>query len=153
VTPPDDEREAARRIPAANARCGTLHLGVGSTLSVAGAFANESATLELVIGGRDAATEFGTLSATGAATLTGSFSAALANGFTPRLGDSFRVLSAGAVIGQFSTANLPTLGGGLRFQLDYSATGITLTVVPEPAAGFVALSLAAAAIERRRRRR
>lgn len=66
----------------------------------------------------------------GAATLAGKLDVKLATGFTPALGDSFRLLNAtGGVTGTFATNALPTLGGGLKWDLDYAATSLTLSVV------------------------
>ena len=62
----------------------------------------------------------------------------LASGFAPTLGDSFRLMTATAgITGTFATTALPTLGGGLSWDLDYSATALTLSVVTDgPSADF-----------------
>jgi len=76
---------------------------------------------------------------TGSATLNGAINATLINGFTPALGDSFMVVTAGSREGQFSSQNLPSLGGGLEFRVGYRPTSVVLTVV-NPTAPTVAIN-------------
>lgn len=78
----------------------------------------------------------------GAAALGGEVRVSFLLGYTPTMGDSFTILTAGNVTGQFSGVSAPTLADGLLFSLAYSPTSVTLTVVPSPPAG-VALALAA----------
>lgn len=79
-------------------------------------------------------------------------------GFTPAIDDTFQIVNGFSTLsGAF--AGLPTSGstfvaGGTQFKIDYNASDITLTVVPEPATiGTMSLSLLVGALLRRRWRR
>ena len=51
-------------------------------------------------------------------------------GIRPQSGDSFEFLtSAGEIIENFGSLNLPTLSGGLDWQLDFSPQALTLNVI------------------------
>ena len=66
----------------------------------------------------------------GLASLAGNLEVNLASGFAPQLGDSFQVVSAaGGVSGMFAAEALLTLAGGLTWEVDYSATAVTLNVI------------------------
>jgi hypothetical protein len=81
--------------------------------------------------------EFATVESAGQATLNGMLNVTLASGFTPAAGDSFQLLTAaGGVSGSFSSTTLPTLGGGLAWDLDYNSDDVTLRVVAGLAADF-----------------
>jgi uncharacterized repeat protein (TIGR01451 family) len=84
------------------------------------------------IGGTAAGSQFDQLNVTGAATLDGTLNISLINGFTPSLGQTFRVVGWGSRAGTFTTINGLDIGGGLRFEPSYGATGLTLTVVASP---------------------
>jgi uncharacterized repeat protein (TIGR01451 family) len=84
------------------------------------------------IGGTVAGSQFDQLNLTGAATLDGMLNISLINGFTPSLGQTFRVVGWGSRAGTFTTINGLDIGGGLRFEPSYGATGLTLTVVASP---------------------
>ncbi|MCX7817852.1 MAG: autotransporter-associated beta strand repeat-containing protein, partial [Kiritimatiellae bacterium] len=77
-------------------------------------------------------------------------------GFTPNIGDTFQVVSGFASLsGTF--AGLPSSGstfnvGSTQFQIDYNASDITLTVIPEPSTlGLVGMVAAAMLLRRRLR--
>jgi T5SS/PEP-CTERM-associated repeat protein len=73
----------------------------------------------------------------GEAELGGALAVTLAPGYTPGLGDSFEVLTAaGGVSGTFASAALPTLAGGLFWDLDYEPNNVTLSVIDGLAADF-----------------
>ena len=94
--------------------------------------------LGLQLGASDETDEFGQVEVGGSATLAGTLDVKLAGGFAPTLGDSFRLITATAgITGTFAAAALPALGGGLSWDLDYSATALTLWVVTDgPSADF-----------------
>src|SRR6185503_5489931 len=53
------------------------------------------------------------------------------------LGDSFQVLTAaGGRTGTFAPPSLPTLNAGLAWNVDYTATSLTLSVIPGLPADF-----------------
>jgi len=68
----------------------------------------------------------------GTATLDGTLRVNLRNGFAPAAGDSFQVLNYGTRVGQFSTLELPALGGNLFWLAQYGASALTLSVVAPP---------------------
>jgi T5SS/PEP-CTERM-associated repeat protein len=81
--------------------------------------------------------EFATMESAGQISLNGALSVTLASGFTPALGDSFQLFSAsGGVLGAFAGATLPSLGGGLAWDLDYNAEDVILRVVAGLTADF-----------------
>jgi hypothetical protein len=85
--------------------------------------------LEIEIGGRAPATEFDRLTVTGAATLAGALDVSLIDDFVPVAGDSFEVLRAdGGIFDAFSTTSLPTLPGGLLWDVVYSNFAVLLQV-------------------------
>ncbi len=66
------------------------------------------------------------------ALLDGTLTVGLLGGFAPVLNDSFTIISTniGTVSGTFATTNLPELGSGLNWLVDYSdATAVVLRVV------------------------
>ncbi|MCX7818625.1 MAG: autotransporter-associated beta strand repeat-containing protein [Kiritimatiellae bacterium] len=77
-------------------------------------------------------------------------------GFTPSLGDTFQIVSGFSTLsGTFS--GLPSSGstfnvGSTQFQIDYNASDITLTVIPEPSTLGLVGMIAAGILLRRRLR-
>jgi autotransporter-associated beta strand protein len=67
-----------------------------------------------------------------ALSLGGTLNVSPYNGFVPSYGDSFILLQAAALSGDFGTVNYPALSGGLSWERTTSATAMTITVVPEP---------------------
>ena len=120
-----------------------VNVGAGGSSLVSGRLVNEglitvqvptnadvftqtaTGTLALTVGGSSS----GQLNVSGAATLDGTLTISLADGFIPNLGDTFQIVSFASRTGQFATINGLNIGGGLAFQADYSATGLTLTTV------------------------
>ncbi len=73
---------------------------------------------------------FGAVNVSGATALAGGLSVSLASGFTPTLGDTFAILNAsGSLTGTFATESLPTLGGGLALDVQYTSDSVILEVV------------------------
>jgi T5SS/PEP-CTERM-associated repeat protein len=73
----------------------------------------------------------------GGATLAGTLEVDLASGFTPAIGDAFELLTAaGGRSGVFGNEVLPSLPGGLGWDLAYTPDAVTLTVVPNLTADF-----------------
>lgn len=96
-----------------------------------------SSLLGLQLGAIDATDELGQVEVGGMATLAGTLDVKLAGNLTPKLGDSFRLLTAtGGLTGTFATTALPALGSGLSWDLDYTPTAINLSVIA--GSGFAA---------------
>jgi hypothetical protein len=68
----------------------------------------------------------------------------------PVAGATFDVLT-GSCSGEFLTVNLPSLGGGMSFDVLYGSDFVRLAVIPAPASGAGAL-LCVGVIGMRRRR-
>lgn len=118
---------------------GQLHVLPGAdALMLENLSFSATSLLGLQLGASDEADEFGQVEVGGAATLAGKLDVKLASGFAPTLGDSFRLMTATAgITGTFATTSLPTLGGGLSWDVDYTATALTLSVVTDgPSADF-----------------
>jgi T5SS/PEP-CTERM-associated repeat protein len=79
----------------------------------------------------------GQVQSAGAAALAGALAVTLAPGFTPELGDTFQLVTAsGGVTGTFGPPSLPSLAGGLMWDLDYNPSSVVLSVVPGLTADF-----------------
>jgi trimeric autotransporter adhesin len=115
---------------------GTLAPGTPSTagsLTVngtgAGNYQAMTGNYNVAVGGT-AASQVDTTTLAGTAAIgNATLKVALLNGFTPAAGQSFTILTAGTINGQFAASNLPTLTGGLTMQVAYTATTVTLNVV------------------------
>jgi hypothetical protein len=103
-----------------------------------------AASLTINLAGEPATGEFGILSITGSADLDGTLNVESLNGFVPAIGDTYTFLTADNVTGTFADVNSP-----YQLQLNYTATGLSVTVLPEPTA--VAVFAAAGLLLRRRR--
>jgi len=112
---------------------GQLHVMPGANaLMLENLSFSATSLLGLQLGASNETDEFGQVDVGGAATLAGKLDVKLASGFAPTLGDSFRLMTATAgITGTFATASLPMLGGNLSWDLDYSATALTLSVVTD----------------------
>ncbi len=118
---------------------GQLHVLPGSdALMLENLSFTATSLLGLQLGASDETDEFGQVEVGGSATLAGTLDVKLASGFAPTVGDSFRLLTATAgITGTFATTTLPTLGGGLAWDVDYTTTALTLSVVTDgPSADF-----------------
>jgi len=103
-------------------------------------------TLDIQLGGLLAGSEYDVLNINGTANLGGTLDVSwydLGSGlFNASLGDSFDILTAYSLTGEFDNLTLAVLGNGLRWQLDYlfdefGTTGIVrltiVSAVPVPA--------------------
>ncbi len=115
-------------------------LTVGNTI-----FGNAS-LLKIELAGTTPETLYDVLNCTGDLTMqSGSMlTVSLINSFMPISGDTFDILNFTGHSGAFSTINLPTLSGGLSWNLGDLYVGGSITVVPEPAALTMLLTSLAA---------
>jgi len=104
---------------------GTVTVGAGSTLTVAGNF-NQLAggELKVEVGGPT----YGRLGVSGSATLGGTLELTNVAGYTPTVGDAFGIVAAASRSGTFAAvtgANAP--GPDLSFAVTYAPGGVTVT--------------------------
>ena len=114
---------------------GTVSPGLSAAgqLTVTGNYTQGAGgTFAAEIGGLTVATEFDRLNVSGQATLGGALDITLIDGFAPTLGDTFVILSAGSITETFATVTGLDIGDGLLFEVSFSATSVTLTVVSTP---------------------
>jgi len=67
----------------------------------------------------------------GASVAAGTLDVQLVSGFSPALGDSFTILTAAFISGQFPTTNLPGLAVGLAWRVEYLSNAVRLVVVSD----------------------
>lgn len=123
---------------------GTLAPGASPGTTVVQGDYTQGATgiLSIELGGTGAGL-FDILQVTGTATLAGELDVAFWNGFSAAAGDSFNIVSATNLTGNFDTFNLTALGAGLVWNVDYlydqDVAGtdymrLSVQAVPEPEA-------------------
>jgi autotransporter-associated beta strand protein len=72
----------------------------------------------------------------GASVAAGTLDVQLVNGFSPAQGDSFTILEASFISGEFPTTNLPALASGLLWQVEYLSNAVRIAVVSDCPADF-----------------
>jgi RHS repeat-associated protein len=114
---------------------GSLTIGAGSTLAVAGGYTQgSSASLTMGIGSAASGNEYGQLAITGIATLAGSVNATLASGFSPVAGTSYPIVTYASETGGSSLTFAGVNSGTVSvFQPVVGPTSIALTTVTSPA--------------------
>jgi T5SS/PEP-CTERM-associated repeat protein len=129
---------------------GTLAVATSNTAGITSVNGNytqgSKATLEVEIGGLIAGLEYDVFDVDGIASLAGLLDVDLLDlgggMFSPSLGDSFDILTAETINGQFDFLSLATLSSGLRWNIEYlideinttDVVRLTVTSVPVPAA-------------------
>ncbi|MEM1026961.1 MAG: hypothetical protein AAGJ38_02660 [Planctomycetota bacterium] len=105
-------------------------LSAGS-LAITGGSVNftDTSVLDIELGGTTAGTGHDRLVVSNTANLDGLLDVSLIDAFTPTLGDSFAILSAGAVSGTFDSVAGTDLGNGLALDVVYAATSVSLEVI------------------------
>ncbi len=99
------------------------------TLTIAGSYTQQSkGTLDIYVGGTTAGT-FGDLAVSNGVSLGGTLSIKMVNGFVPVVGDSFTILTGSAVSGTFATVKGTSINSSEHFEVNYTGTAVTLTVV------------------------
>jgi len=133
---------------------GSLILGAGADFTSTDAFTQSTqGGLLFELAGDSSEEDYGQLHALKSANLNGLLTLALTAGYTPQVGDDFDLISAVSLAGQFSSYSFPALSDGLMWQVQYTPTDFSVTVVaPEPSL-HITLLAAALLIYRRSRRR
>jgi hypothetical protein len=84
--------------------------------------------LDIYIGGTTAGT-FGDLAVSNGVSLGGTLTIKLVNGFVPVVRDSFTIVTGSVVNGTFTTVNGTSIDSSEHFEVNYTSTAVTLTVV------------------------
>jgi len=110
---------------------GAVHPGASAgTLAIQNTYTQDmSGSLGIEIGGLAPGTEYDQLSIVGTAALSGTLMVTLINGYSPIPGDSFELLTAGAISGEFATLDLPPLTDTARWRVEYMPTAVSLTLI------------------------
>jgi hypothetical protein len=91
---------------------------------------NSGGALDVTIGGTTAGATYDQLNVTSTATLGGTLNISLASGYTPAVGNTFDILNASSISGNFSTTNGLAINGSEHFAVTtVSGDEILLTVV------------------------
>jgi T5SS/PEP-CTERM-associated repeat protein len=110
---------------------GTVQPGLPiGTLNVAsiGFTGDRQARLDIQIGGTVAGTQHDRLAVANGASLNGTLALSLVNGFVPTIGQTFDVVTAGSINGQFAAISGTDLGGGKAFVARYLSNAVQLVV-------------------------
>ena len=102
------------------------------TLTVSGSYTQQSTGILNISVGGTAAGQFGDLAVSNGVSLGGTLSIKLINGFVPAIGNSFTIVTGSAVSNQFATVKGASINASEHFQVNYSGTAVTLTVVSGP---------------------
>ncbi len=112
---------------------GTVTPGLSAgQINIVGTYAQPAGgTLEIEIAGLLQGSEYDLLTVSGAASLAGNLDVVISTngGFAPAPGDSFQILAAGSVAGQFNTVGVTGLSPYLDMQVAYTAQAVTLHMV------------------------
>ena len=114
-------------------------------LQVNGTYAqNTGGALDVTIGGTTAGTQYDQLNVSSTAGLNGTLNIKLASGYTPAVGNTFDILNASSITGNFSTITGLSINGGEHFTVTtVSGDEIVLTVGIAPVSAAAYNSMAA----------
>jgi hypothetical protein len=90
-----------------------------------------TSTLLMEIAGTAPGSQYDVVNISGTANLAGTLDVELLGGFMPKAGDTFDILN-GDVNGRFSNLSLPSLSGGMSWDMSALYSNGVITVVPEP---------------------
>jgi hypothetical protein len=144
----DEGASLALSSPIGLQNTGTITLGEQSLLSLTGpGLLGPSSILQYELGAPESGSR---LVGSGLVTLGGELRLILPAGVFPQPGDTYRVLQAQSLSGDFGLIMVPSLPQGLSFQTLRDGQSLAFQVVPAPGAA-IAILLAAPALVRRRR--
>ena len=109
----------------------------------------DQSTLNIELAGTTPGTQHDQITVGGTLQLSGILSISFLEGYEPAAGDSFQILSAGNVAGQFDVLALPQLEDNLSWESATLQSAGVLLVVPEPSTALLlGLGLTALAVRR-----
>ena len=120
-------------LAAAVTSSGTITVGDSTTkpgvLTVTGSYTqNTGGTLNIPVIGTTVGSQYSQMAVANGVSLGGTLTIQRKKSFTPAIGDTFTILTASALTGQFATVNGLTINGSEHFEITYTPTGVTLTV-------------------------
>jgi hypothetical protein len=126
--------EGKGTLAAAVSSNGTVVVGDATTkagvLTVTGSYSQQaSGVLDVAIGGTTVGSQYSQMPVSNGVSLDGTLTIKLINSFVPAIGDTFTILTGSAVTGQFTKVNGSTINSGAHFEVSYTPTAVTLTVV------------------------
>jgi hypothetical protein len=100
-----------------------------ATLTVTGTYTqNSGGSLNISIGGT-AAGSFGQVAVSNGVSVGGTLVIKRIKGFVPAIGNTFNIVTGSAVSGQFATVKGTSINSSEHFEVSYTPTAVTLTVV------------------------
>jgi hypothetical protein len=100
-----------------------------ATLTVTGTYTqNSTGSLNISIGGT-AVGSFGQVAVSNGVSLGGTLVIKRIKGFVPAIGNTFNIVTGSAVSGQFATVKGASINASEHFEVSYTPTAVTLTVV------------------------
>jgi fibronectin-binding autotransporter adhesin len=125
--------EGKGTLAAAVTSSGTVIVGDATTkpglLTVTGTYAQSTGTLDVAIGGTTVGSQYSQMAVSNGVSLGGTLTIKRVNGFTPTIGEVFTILKGSAVTGQFAKVNGLSINSGEHFEVGYTSTAVTLTVM------------------------
>jgi len=99
-------------------------------LTVTGTYSQGSTgTLDVAISGTTVGSQYSQMAVSNGVSLGGTLTIKRTSSFVPALGDVFTIVTGSAVSGQFSKVNGTSINSGEHFEVAYTSTTVTLTVV------------------------
>jgi hypothetical protein len=99
-------------------------------LSVSSYSQGSTNALNVAIGGTTVGTKYSQLASSNGVSLSGTLNIKRINSFIPAMGGKFTIVTGSVILGQFTTVNGLIINASEKFQVNYNATSVTLTVVP-----------------------
>jgi hypothetical protein len=84
------------------------------------------------IGGLALGTKYGQLASVNGVSLAGTLNLKRLGGFVPAIGSNFTIVTGSALSGTFTTTNGLSINSAEHFQVNYTSTAVTVTVVSGP---------------------
>jgi hypothetical protein len=121
-----DVAAAIGRLEVGGAASGKLQIASTGLVTVAGDYSQAvNGVVQFELGASDS----GAITAAGQVYLAGSLEVSLETGFSPAVGDSFALIGATSVLGEFDQAQLPELAEDFTWHLEYDSTEVILKVL------------------------
>ena len=126
--------EGKGTLAAAISSTGTVVVGDSTSkagvLTVTGSYSQQaSGVVDMAIGGTTIGSQYSQMAVSNGVGLDGTLTIKLINSFVPTIGDTFTILTGSAVTGQFTKVTGSNINSGEHFEVNYTPTAVTLTVV------------------------